>query len=129
MRSLINDYGARKYEMIENYRSRPNVVALSNWFAGKISDRMKSTPNVAIQNNNGIVKLIRYYSDNMEEPIVQDIKNRESKSSVCILTNTNDEALRLVGLLTKNGVKAKLIQSMDGFSLQNLVEVRFLLIE
>ncbi|MCM1218969.1 MAG: RecQ family ATP-dependent DNA helicase [Lachnospiraceae bacterium] len=127
LRSLISDYGARKYEMTENFRSRPNIVALSNWFADKISDRMKSTPNEAIQNDNGIVKLIHYRSENMEEPIVQEIKNRETKSSVCILTNTNDEALRLVGLLTKNGIKAKLIQSMDGFSLQNLVEVRYFL--
>ena len=127
LRSLISEYGARKYEMIENYRSRPNIVALSNWFADKISDRMKSTPNEAIQNDNGIVKLIHYRSENMEEPIVQEIKNRETKSSVCILTSTNDEALRLVGLLTKNGIKAKLIQSMDGFSLQNLIEVRYFL--
>lgn len=125
LRSLINEYGAKKYEMIENYRSRPNIVAVSNWFADKISDRMKSTPNVAVQSANGTVKLVRYCSENMEEPIVQDIKDRDSKNSVCVLTNSNDEALRLVGLLTKNGIKAKLIQSMDGFSLQNLVEVRY----
>lgn len=127
LRSLISDYGARKYEMIQNYRSRPNIVAISNWFADKISDRMKSIPNEAIQNDNGVVKLIHYCSENIEEPIVQDIKNRQTKSSVCILTNTNDEALRLVGLLTKNGIKAKLIQAMDGFGLQNLVEIRYFL--
>ncbi len=127
LRSLISRYGAKKYEMTENYRSRPNIVAVSNWFADKISDRMKTTPNSAVQNDNGIVKLIHYRSENMEDAIVQDIKNRESKNSLCILTNTNDEALRLVGLLIKNGIKAKLIQSMEGFSLQNLVEIRYFL--
>jgi ATP-dependent DNA helicase RecQ len=45
------------------------------------------------------------------------------------LTKTNDEALQITGLLLKNGMQAKLIQSNDGFSLQNLLEVRFLLNE
>ena len=46
-----------------------------------------------------------------------------------MLTKTNDEALQITGLLLKNGIQAKLIQSNDGFSLQNLLEVRFLLNE
>ena len=30
MRSLANEYGAKQYELIENYRSRGNIVALTN---------------------------------------------------------------------------------------------------
>lgn len=41
-----------------------------------------------------------------------------------MLTNTNDEALRILRLLLKNGKKAKLVQSLDGFRLYNLVEIR-----
>ena len=37
--------------------------------------------------------------------------------------------MQITGLLLKNGMQAKLIQSNDGFSLQNLLEVRFLLNE
>ena len=44
-----------------------------------------------------------------------------------MLTGTNEEALRVMGLLLKNGVRAKLIQSLDGFRLYNLAEVRFFL--
>ena len=44
-----------------------------------------------------------------------------------MLTGTNEEALRVMGLLLKNGVRAKLIQSLDGFRLYNLAEVQFFL--
>ena len=45
--------------------------------------------------------------------------------SVAVLTATNDEALQVTGLLIKNGVRARLIQSNDGFRLINLAEIRF----
>jgi len=43
------------------------------------------------------------------------------------LTNTNEEALRITGLLIKNGRNAKLIQSNDSFRLYDLVEIRVFL--
>lgn len=41
------------------------------------------------------------------------------------MTKTNEEALQITGLLIKNGMQAKLIQTNEGFSLYNLLEVRF----
>lgn len=40
-----------------------------------------------------------------------------------------EEALQITGLLVKNGMQAKLIQSNDGFNLYNLLEVRIFLSE
>lgn len=127
MLSLINDYSAVRYEMVENYRSKANIVALANAFAGTIQKRMKQTPIEAIQTDNGIVQITRHTSDYLEEPIVRQIMETYHGGKACILTNTNDEALRVLGMLLKNGVRAKLIQSMDGFRLYNLAEVRFFL--
>ena len=45
------------------------------------------------------------------------------------MTHKNEEAFQVAGLLTKNGLQAKLIQSNDSFSLYNLEEVRFFLNE
>jgi ATP-dependent DNA helicase RecQ len=125
LRELVNRYGARKYEMTENYRSKKLIVALANAFAQTISERMKSLPIVSMQNDDGIVQLIHHSSPNMEEAIVEQIIARQDKQSICILTNTNEEALRLLGVCTKHKCAAKLIQSIDGFSLYNLVELRF----
>src|SRR5690606_22705004 len=43
----------------------------------------------------------------------------------CVLTKSNDDAAMLTGLLSQQGVQAKLIQSNDGFNLYNLYELRY----
>lgn len=46
---------------------------------------------------------------------------------MCVLTQTNEEAVTLMALLRKEGLNSKLIQSMDGFRFWNMAEVRFFL--
>ena len=127
MQSLIDEYGAARYELVENYRSKANIVALANRFAESISHRMKQHPIDAVRKENGTVQITRHTSDNMEVAIVRQIIERYHGGKACVLTGTNEEALRVLGLLLKNGARAKLIQSMDGFRLYNLAEVRFFL--
>ena len=127
MKSLIDEYGAARYELVENYRSKANIVALANRFAESISHRMKRHPIEAVQNGNGTVQIVRHTSDNMEEAIVRQVIEQYHGGKACVLTGTNEEALRVLGLLLKNGIRAKLIQSIDGFRLYNLAEVRFFL--
>ena len=127
LQTLINEYGATKYEMNENYRSCSNIVALANAFAESISKRMKSDPIQAFQEETGTVQVIRHVSDYMEEPIVNQIAETYKGGKLCVLTNTNEEALRVLGLLLKRGFRAKLIQSTDGFRLYNLAEIRYFL--
>ena len=127
MRSLITEFGAVQYELTDNYRSRGNIVALANAFSKSITDRMKSAPIKAANPENGNVKIIRHRSKNLEEPIVQNIIESYHEGKACVLTTTNDEALRVTGLLIKHGIRAKLIQSLDGFRLYNLAEIRFFL--
>ena len=127
LQTLIREYGATKYEMNENYRSKANIVALANVFVRSIRNRMKVNPAQAIQENNGTVQIIHHVSDHLEEPIVNQIMQTYKGGKACVLTQTNEEALRVLGLLLKKGMRAKLIQSMDGFRLYNLAEIRFFL--
>ena len=129
LKSLIEDYGARKYEMTENYRSKSQIVKFANEFARHISMRMKSAPIHSVKEEQGIVRLIHHSCEHMEKAIVTQIADRKTEDSICVLTNTNDEALQIVGLLTQAGRRAKLIQSIDGFKLHNLIEIRFFLNE
>lgn len=75
MQAFIEEYGAARYEMPENYRSRTNIVALANAFVTSIHARMKQEPIQAVQAENGQVQII--------------------------------------GLLLKNGVRAKLHSGMQ----------------
>jgi ATP-dependent DNA helicase RecQ len=122
---FITVNSASSHELVENYRSKGNLVEFTNQFVRRISHRLKSTPIVARQADNGKIKLVRYQNGNLIVPVVQDILATPLSGTTCVLTRTNDEALQVTGLLLKSGIQAKLIQSNDGFSLCNLAEVRF----
>lgn len=125
LEQLIEENGALKYELIENYRSKSNLVDFANQFVKSIPHRLKSDPIVSVTNDNGNIRLIRYRSENLIAPLVRDVIGTGITGTACVLTTTNDKALQITGLLLKNGVQARLIQTNDGFSLYNLEEIRF----
>ncbi len=116
---------AARHEMIENFRSKSNLVDFTNQFVKRISHRLKNTPIIARQNDHGKIKLVRYQNENLIVPFVQSIRATELAGTTGVLTRTNDEALQITGLFLRNGMSAKLIQSNDGFNLFNLAEIRF----
>ena len=122
---FIRDKKATRHEMVENYRSKANLVDFFNQFAKKIQHRLKDTPIIARQNDYGTIKLVRYHSVHLITPLVNDVASSDLAGTTCVLTRTNEEAVHFTGNLVRNGVPAKLIQSNDGFSLYNLLEVRF----
>lgn len=127
LENMIKDQNAVKYELVENYRSYKNLVDFTNNFVKKISRRLKSKPIYAMQGDNGKIKLVCYKGMNLITPLVKDILTEDLCGTTCILTRTNDEALKIAGLLIKKGLKARLIQSNEGFNLLDLLEVRFFL--
>jgi ATP-dependent DNA helicase RecQ len=129
LEQFMAEGNSAKHELIENYRSKNNLVEFTNGFVKTIRHRLKETPIVAKQTDIGNVKLVRYQNANLITPLVQDLLTTVLAGTTCVLTKTNDEALQITGMLLKNGMQAKLIQNNEGFSLQNLLEVRFLLNE
>ena len=127
MQAFIDEMQAKKYEMTENFRSVQPIVSFSNQFVQRIRNRMKIAPCVAMQKGEGMVQVFQYHSENLEIPLVNQLLNTYRNERACVLTNTNDEAARVVGLLNRYGVNAKLIQSVDGFSFGKLAEIRYFL--
>jgi ATP-dependent DNA helicase RecQ len=127
LEKFIEIKAASKHELIENYRSKSNLVDFTNQFVQSIRHRLKKTPIVATQSGSGKIKLIHYQSENLVTPLVNQIIEAELAGTTCVLTKTNEEAMQITGLLLMHGVRAKLIQTNDGFSLYNLSEVRFFL--
>lgn len=125
LEQFIRGHQASKYELIENFRSKSNLVAFTNQFVTGISHRLKSTPIVARQPDNGKIKLVRYDDGNLIVPFVHDLLETELSGTTCVLTRTNDEALQITGLLLRSGMTARLIQSNDGFNLFDLDEIRY----
>lgn len=129
LKQFMQSDNSVKYELVENYRSKSNLVDFSNQFVRLISNRLKDTPIIPKQSENGNLKIIRYQSRNLIESLVKDILQTGLSGTTCVITKTNEEALQVTGLLLRNNIPAKLIQSNDGFSLYNLDEVRSFLKE
>lgn len=127
MKSFLTEFGAARYELIDNYRSGKNIVSLANEFAKTLKKRMKTTPIHAVSEEIGNVRIIRHKSEYLVEPVVNNVIETYREGKACVLTATNDEALRVCSMLNKRGVRARLIQSPDGFKLRDLAEVRYFL--
>lgn len=129
MAALLTVPSAKKYELIDNYRSCEQIVGFANEFIRTVGNRMKHEDIVAVKKEQGGVMVIRVASS-LEMSMVnawRSIHKQYEKDTVAVLTTTNDQAYLVTELLNQNGFRARLIQSNDGFSMMNLAEVRFFL--
>jgi ATP-dependent DNA helicase RecQ len=122
--SLLKRPGARKYELVDNYRARANLVAFANQFAGTISRRFKTAPIQPMIKENGVISVTKLTSNNIETPVVSALLDARPAGAICIVTRTNEEALNIIGLLQSEGVAARQIQANNDFNLLDLVELR-----
>lgn len=127
MRQLLADDKSTFVEMTENYRSTQHVVAFANAFVRGIHNRMKQTPILSMSKDEGTVVVTHHASHIMFQRVVSDLLRQRNGGTMCVLTHTNEEAVILVALLRKHGLRSKLIQSMDGFRFWNMAEVRLFL--
>ena len=125
LRSLRTDYSGTFYEMVDNYRSDRSIVEVANWFAGTITDRMKHQDIQAVSQRPGRVVMRCHSSGNLTIPVAAMLDANGVRGSCCILTATNEEALKMTGLLKQRGRPVRLIQSNEGFDLFNLAEMRY----
>jgi len=126
MKSFISEYGAVKYELPDNYRSCKTIIEFTNSYVSAIQNRMKSHEINAINKNAGLVTLVHHTTRSIEQALVNDIeKEYNNVCNIGVLTWKNDESLTILGMLQQKGIPAKLVQSLDGFNLSNLIEIRY----
>ena len=117
MQSLVNNEGAKLYEMTDNYRSAKVVVDCANRFVQRIPSRLKHTPIQSATGEIGKVLSLKSLFD-------AEIK---VQGSTAILTRTNEETMQVAFELEQRGLHATVVQSMGGFRFGNLAEVRYFL--
>ena len=138
---------SRFFEMTENYRSFRHIVEAANDFARNIRQRIKSAPIISMSQEDGEVRIVKHPYEIQEkrvymyQPILEDVirlqtsnnqkatdgSSDKKNETISILTQTNEEAVIMLSLLHSHGIKAKLVQSMDGLRFWNLAEVRYFL--
>ena len=127
LKKLITEHNANQYSLVDNYRSCQSVVSFANRFVKEISDRMKDEDIVAVSQFSGETKLIKHSGKYIETAVVDDIEAENVAGTTCVLTNTNREALIVMGILKQRNIPAKLIQSIDGFDMYDIAEIRYFL--
>lgn len=71
------------------------------------------------------MRLVSHLASDFAVAVVEEWICERIPGSSCILTWTNEEALRVFSCLLQKGVKARLVQSNDGFRLSDLAELRY----
>ncbi len=127
LKELITEHGAKHYALTDNYRSCTSIIKFANRFVTEISGRMKMGDIRAVTDATGEVRLIKHSDENMEAAPVEDMLSVNAEGTTCILTNTNEEALLILGILKQKNIPAKLIQSIDGFDMYQIAEIRMFL--
>jgi ATP-dependent DNA helicase RecQ len=125
MQQLMRDHEAKKYELIENYRSKSNLVNFTSRWAEKIRNRLKIHAGIAVQLENGEISITQYSSPHLMEPLSKAIALAELKGTTCVLVRTNEEAASLAGFLCHLHIPVKLIQTNEGFPLSKLDEIKY----
>jgi ATP-dependent DNA helicase RecQ len=117
MQSLVEQDGAKLYEMTDNYRSAKAVVDCANRYVLRIPGRLKHTSIKSAIGEEGKVMALKSLMD-------AEIK---VEGSTAILTRTNEETMQVAYELEQRGLHATVAQSMGGFRFGNLAEVRYFL--
>jgi ATP-dependent DNA helicase RecQ len=127
MQRILKHQEAKLYELVENYRSKMNLVEFTNHFVARIPNRMKHLEIKSYQEGYGSIEITYYHYEDMMGAIVTHLLAKGIKGTLCILTKTNQEALQFTACLLRRGINAQLIQSNEKYRLENLDEIRFLM--
>jgi len=122
--NLLKRENCVKYELLENYRSKANIVNFANDFVKNVNERMKSSPIQAMQNDDGEIKLVECKSEHPTWSLVEDVIDTPLSGSTCVLARSNQDVWKIAGMLASKRA-VKIIQSNDGFNLLDILEIRY----
>ena len=117
MQSIVEQEGAKLYEMTDNYRSSRAVVDCANRYVKRIPGRLKQTSIKSATGEDGKVMILKSLLD-------ADIKG---EGCTAILTRTNEETMLIAYELEQRGLHAIIAQSLVDFRFVHLAEVRYFL--
>ncbi|HZV69310.1 MAG TPA: RecQ family ATP-dependent DNA helicase [Saprospiraceae bacterium] len=124
LQTFISQYQAARYELLENFRSAATLVDFTNRFVGTIRTRLKTMPIVPVSGKEGEVSITECNHGPLTVAVADKIVQAELSGTTAVLCQSNQEAAEIHSLLRKQNVNARLIQSNEGFSLMNVLEVR-----
>jgi len=124
LEAFISKYKAQRYDLLDNYRSDASLVRFTDRFVSTIRNRLKTMPIVSVSGKEGEVSIIECKNGPLSVAVAGKVVTTELSGTTGVLCQSNQEAAEIHSLLRNQKVNARLIQSNEGFSLINVVEVR-----
>ncbi|MBL7004449.1 MAG: RecQ family ATP-dependent DNA helicase [Gammaproteobacteria bacterium] len=122
-KGVVDEPRFQQYELLNNYRSKANIVSFFTRFSSIIDQRLKTNSLISKSNGQGRISLVRYQDSDYYYNILNSVKNNTS-DDIAILAKTNDEVLLIYSMLISEGVKARYITSQSDFKLGSLCELK-----
>jgi len=119
----LSEDNCNKYELITNFRSRKNLVEFTQEFIDHIKNRYKTSPCESYTEENGNIRIYKYNTEFLYEPILNQVSKMNLNKSIAILTQTNQEAEIMSSMLIEAGIPSRIIQTNNNFKLVNLYEI------
>lgn len=123
-KSLMTKYESMRYELSDNYRSSPAIVALANDWVSRIPKRLKEREGRAVREQIGHVIVTAHTNSEVAGAAVESFLNERPGGRTAILTKTNEEAGEVYGRLLQSRIKARLIQRDSMIRPINIYELR-----
>lgn len=125
MASFRAHYKASAHSLLTNYRSKGNLVHLTNRLAEGIRHRMKSgMPLEAKDTTDGVQRVVEYGGGFHLQGLVDDVRIQHYPGTTAVLTRTNEQAILAAAMLQRQGLQARHVGGSDDFQLSRLREVR-----
>lgn len=109
-RKLLTKYEASHHQLLDNFRSTPEVVRLSNEWARQIPNRLKTDAGRAVRQSGGFVRVVSHNTNSVVAPAVEALLKDHPTGRTAVLTRTNSEAREACSRLLARKVPARLIQ-------------------
>jgi len=115
----------KRFTLVNNFRSTPQLVAFNNVIVQGIRSRIKKDTAMESRSDAiGTIRILEYTSPNLAAPLVQDLTNQRNRGTTAVLARKNQDVLILASLLAKAGIKVRTVHGADGFQLDMLHELR-----
>ena len=113
-----------RYTLLNNYRSKSNIVNLSNAFARSFKYRLKHDDLIANDTAKGYIQIVKYPLNTSMIQNIADLVEKDTSENIAILCKTNQAVLNMYSMLKAKGVNVKYLTGKDGFRLGQLIELQ-----
>lgn len=117
-----------QYQLLDNYRSKGNLIKFANEFADRrIPNRLKTKPLVVKSKGQGFIAIHQYaFKASLMDGLCKAV-SKDSNEEIAVLCRTNDDVLEIYSRLKELDLNVKYLIGKEGFRLGNIHELQFFL--